>query len=53
MKNRHSFQKHASLRSWLTGIIKHKVVDQMRSRAQETTLYAPGQGTDSLDDLFD
>ncbi len=49
-KSRDSFRQDASVRTWLTGILKHKIVDQMRGRAQQDALRA---GTDSLDDLFD
>jgi RNA polymerase sigma-70 factor, ECF subfamily len=52
-KNRESFRKDASLRTWLTGILKHKIIDQMRKSTKEVPLVAPAEGAESLDDLFD
>jgi RNA polymerase sigma-70 factor (ECF subfamily) len=47
-----SFAGRSNLRTWLTGILKHKIVDAMRrssrERPAETEL-----GTDDLDALFD
>lgn len=43
LTGRASFAGRSALRSWLTGILKHKIVDLVRRDA----------GTDSLDDGFD
>ncbi len=40
---RATFAGRSALRSWLTGILKHKIVDRVRREA----------GTDSYDDTFD
>jgi RNA polymerase sigma-70 factor (ECF subfamily) len=33
-----AFQQQSQLKTWLVGILKHKVVDQMRQRAREVVL---------------
>lgn len=43
LAGRATFAGRSSLRSWLTGILKHKIVDLVRRHA----------GTDSFDDAFD
>ena len=45
-----SFGGRSNLRTWLTGILKHKIVDAMRRLARETAL--PEEGLES-DTLFD
>lgn len=52
-KNRDTFAERASPRTWLTGILRHKIADQIRFRTREAALHAPEAGADSLDDLFD
>lgn len=42
LSGRAVFAGRAALRSWLTGVLKHKIVDSVRRNA----------GTDSLDDAF-
>jgi RNA polymerase sigma-70 factor (ECF subfamily) len=55
LKARQGFQGSSSERTWLTGILKHKVVDIIRQQAREVT--APdGEGEDDPQDweaLFD
>jgi len=43
------FAGRANLRTWLTGILKHKIVDTVRRQAREPTL--PQEGEDALDDF--
>jgi RNA polymerase sigma-70 factor, ECF subfamily len=43
------FGQRASLRTWLTGILKHKIVDTIRRASRE----APAAGEDEFDALFD
>ncbi len=43
-----SFGKRSSLRTWLVGILKHKIVDAIRQRAGECSLEAM-QGDDDAD----
>jgi RNA polymerase sigma-70 factor (ECF subfamily) len=43
------FGQRASLRTWLTGILKHKIVDAIRRTSRE----APAAGADEFDALFD
>src|SRR3954470_19215560 len=49
------FGGRSNLRTWLTGILKHKIVDSIRRDARETTRSAPlgDDGEDDLDALFD
>ena len=52
-----SFAARSNLRTWLTGILKHKIVDAIRKSARETArsaLLAPGEdGAEEFDALFD
>jgi RNA polymerase sigma-70 factor (ECF subfamily) len=43
------FGQRASLRTWLTGILKHKIIDTIRRVSRE----APAAGEDEFDALFD
>jgi RNA polymerase sigma-70 factor, ECF subfamily len=43
------FGQRASLRTWLTGILKHKIIDAIRKMGRE----APAAGEDEFDALFD
>src|SRR6185312_10752133 len=47
-----SFAARSNLRTWLTGILKHKIVDAMRRSARERPPEAD-LSTDDLDALFD
>src|SRR3954466_7885688 len=49
------FGGRSNLRTWLTGILKHKIVDSIRRDARETTRSAPlgEDGESDLDALFD
>lgn len=49
------FAGKSSVRTWLTGILKHKIVDQMRRQSREVTLDTPADPTDetaAADDFF-
>jgi len=50
-----SFAGRANLRTWLTGILKHKIVDAIRRQAREQPAadLAPEGGEDEFDALFD
>lgn len=43
------FGRRASLRTWLTGILKHKIIDAIRRTSRE----APAAGEDEFEALFD
>ena len=43
------FGQRASLRTWLTGILKHKIIDAVRKASHE----APAAGADEFEALFD
>jgi len=43
------FGERASLRTWLTGILKHKIIDTIRRASRE----APAASEDEFDALFD
>jgi len=44
-----SFAGRANLRTWLTGILKHKIVDTIRKAARETSLEDEGAGEEVID----
>ncbi|MFN2645363.1 MAG: sigma-70 family RNA polymerase sigma factor [Burkholderiales bacterium] len=50
-----SFAGRSNLRTWATGILKHKIVDSIRRSSRERPVDAPGDeaGTEDLDALFD
>jgi len=47
-----SFAGRAQLKTWLVGILKHKVVDQLRRNARETTLALDDDEGDAFEDLL-
>ncbi len=47
------FAGRSNLRTWLTGILKHKIVDAIRRSAREATLLPPTPDTAEFDALFD
>jgi RNA polymerase sigma-70 factor, ECF subfamily len=49
LEGRAVFGERASLRTWLVGILKHKIVDAVRSRAGECSLEALHDGVDATD----
>lgn len=48
-----SFGGQSQLKTWLVGILKHKVVDQLRRHAREATILTGEDGEDLLETLFD
>ena len=50
-----NFAGRSNLRTWLTGILKHKIVDAIRRQMREPAAAEPGSGSDSeeFDGLFD
>lgn len=55
LKAKERFSGHSSERTWLTGILKHKIVDMIRQQTREVT--APGsndpENPDDWEALFD
>jgi RNA polymerase sigma-70 factor (ECF subfamily) len=47
------YEGRASLRTWLTGILKHKIVDAIRRASREAPLEAAEEDAAELDGLFD
>ena len=47
------FAGRSNLRTWLTGILKHKIIDTIRRAAREATLPPPEPDTAEFDTLFD
>jgi RNA polymerase sigma-70 factor (ECF subfamily) len=59
-RQRDAFDGRSSLRTWLIGILRHKIIDRYRSIRRTPTLLTERQrgdadddGTDPLDNLFD
>ena len=48
-----SFAGRANLRTWLTGILKHKIVDAIRRQAREPVVQEPGEDLEGSEGLFD
>lgn len=48
-----AFAGGSQLKTWLVGILKHKVVDQLRRHAREATVLTPDDEADLDDLLFD
>ncbi len=49
LSGRARFGGESSLRTWLTGVLKHKIVDLVRRRAAVLSLDAQADGTDLLE----
>jgi RNA polymerase sigma-70 factor (TIGR02943 family) len=47
----HAFAGQSQLKTWLVGILKHKVIDQLRRNAREASLLVDDDGED-IDDLL-
>src|SRR6201985_3956707 len=47
----HAFAGHAQLKTWLVGILKHKVIDQLRRHQREATVMI-AEDNEDLDDLL-
>lgn len=55
LEARHNFSGKGTERTWLIGILKHKLIDQFRRHAREQFLEADSTSADeneSIDDLF-
>ena len=48
-----SFGGQSQLKTWLIGVLKHKVVDQLRRHTREATLLTNEDGEDLDESLFD
>ena len=55
---RASYSGRSSEKTWLTGILKHKIIDSIRKQVRETTVdginaLSDAAGNNSIDELFD
>jgi RNA polymerase sigma-70 factor (ECF subfamily) len=48
-----SFAGRSQLKTWLVGILKHKLIDQLRRQQREATILSRDDGEDVDDTLFD
>ena len=48
-----SFAGQSQLKTWLIGVLKHKVVDQLRRHTREATILTSEDGEDLDESLFD
>ncbi len=53
LRARDSFSGRSSERTWLFGILKHKIIDQLRKSSRESVLSGTNEAANTLDDLFD
>jgi RNA polymerase sigma-70 factor (ECF subfamily) len=51
LKGRDSFARQSSEKTWLVGILKHKLIDQMRKSRREVSLAESGEDDAELDAL--
>jgi RNA polymerase sigma-70 factor (ECF subfamily) len=49
---RERYQGGAAVRTWLTGILKHKIVDLIRRQMRETDIPCDDDGVEDIDALF-
>ncbi|HQU81492.1 MAG TPA: sigma-70 family RNA polymerase sigma factor [Pyrinomonadaceae bacterium] len=52
MKSKNSFRENSSERTWLCGILKHKIIDVFRQKSRETELTDEEADMSSYDYLF-
>jgi RNA polymerase sigma-70 factor, ECF subfamily len=52
VESRSAFSGKAQVRTWLTGILKHKIMDVFRRQAREAPMQAAEVPEDDLDDLY-
>jgi RNA polymerase sigma-70 factor (TIGR02943 family) len=48
-----SFARQSQLKTWLVGVLKHKLIDQLRRQHREATVLSSDDGEDVDDALFD
>jgi RNA polymerase sigma-70 factor (ECF subfamily) len=48
-----NFQSRSSIKTWITGILKHKIIDHFRKKAKEQLIDNIEPDINKLDDLFD
>ena len=53
LRARKSFSGRSSEKTWLFGILKHKIVDRIRRESRERPVEALGTPEDTMRDLFD
>ncbi len=53
LKGRDSFAGQSSMKTWLVGILKHKIIDHYRKRGQGRSPHDLEPRADYLDDLYD
>ena len=51
LKGRAAFDNRSSVRTWLTGILKHKIIDHLRRQARERALGDPEDEADPQSDI--
>ena len=53
LRSRHSFQGRSSEQTWLVGILRHKIIDQIRKSGRETSIQVDSTPGDSGGATFD
>lgn len=53
LQSHHRFEGRSSERSWLTGVLKHKILDHFRRQGREVEFDAGGEPADMSAELFD
>ncbi len=53
LKSKANFKGHSSRKTWMIGILKHKLIDHLRKKYRETTWEDPDAALKNEDQLFD
>jgi RNA polymerase sigma-70 factor, ECF subfamily len=53
LKSKDRFSGKSSVKTWLIGILKHKIIDHIRKNSKEQTVSELSSDDQAIDDLFD
>ncbi len=53
LRSMENFKQQSSEKTWLTGILKFKIIDYFRKKSRESSVRDSGTFTDNMEDLFD
>lgn len=53
LKTKNNFKHQSSEKTWLTGILKFKIIDYFRKRGRELSLMDSGSFSENMEEMFD